>query len=388
MFNWLTKKLTRKITLVLLIMLAALSVGVYFYTELPHEFPAEYVLFALGGLIIIFLLILHQYISRPLSVLTKQMKYLLTGKLYKKIYTNRIDEIGIIAQFFNEVTENLESISKRLKDAQRMASELEIASSIQQTILPHESPNIPGLEVVAKTRPAVEIGGDNFDFINRKNNTFIYLGDVTGHGAPSALVMMMANTLLNTYSEMYDNLYDIVVNTNRQLKPRIKSAMFMTMVILKWDQNTEKLTYLGAGHEYILVYRVATGVIESIKTGGIALGMVPDNSKLVKEQPIDLEKGDMVILYTDGITEAKNDAGEMFGIDRFKETLIKYAAVYGPEGVAHHTSLDFSQFVGEAEQLDDISLIVMKYTGKEIDAGSAANAQTKTTQWLENINEN
>jgi len=382
MFNWCKKKLTRKITALLLFIIALLACAAYYFWTIPQELPAYYSLLALAGLVLIFLVIIYKYISRPLRILTKQMKYLLTGKIYKKIYTNRIDEVGIIAQFFNEVTENLESISKKLKDAQRMASELEIASNIQRMILPHENPKIPGLEIVAKTRPAVEVGGDNFDFINRKDNTFIYLGDVTGHGVPSALVMMMANTLLNTYAENYDNLYDIVVNTNRQLKPRIKSAMFMTMVMLKWDQTAEKLSYLGAGHEYILVYRASKGVIEAIKTGGIALGMVPDNSKLVKEQPIELEKGDLVILYTDGITEAKNDAGEMYGLERFKESLIKHAAVYGPEGVTHHASLDFSQFVGEAEQLDDISLIVIKYTGKEKEAAIApAPAEAKTTQW-------
>lgn len=369
MLNIVRKSLTRRILLFLLVIAAAAAgAAYYYYRGFDYQFPVYYSLVGLSALMLIFTLIIFRSISRPLRILTKQMKYLITGKSYKKIYTNRIDEIGVIAQFFNEVTDNLENISYKLKDAQRMASELEVASKIQKMVLPNQAPVIPGLEICAKTRPAVEIGGDNFDFINRGDSSYMYVGDVTGHGVPSALVMMMANTLLHTYSEIYDNLYDIVVNTNRQLKPRIKSAMFMTMVMLKWDQKNEKMSYLGAGHEHILIYKPSTGKIEAKVTGGIALGMVPDNSKLVKELPLDIEKGDILVLYSDGITEAKNDSGEMFGLERLKQTIIKHAATYGPEGISHHTATDFSDFVGNAEQIDDITLIVIKYTGKEMNA--------------------
>jgi sigma-B regulation protein RsbU (phosphoserine phosphatase) len=297
------------------------------------------------------------------------MKLILTGKNYKRIETNRVDELGIIAQFFNEITENLEIISKKLKEEKRMSSELNVAAEIQQRLLPNESPLVQGIEIVTKNRPAVEIGGDSFDYINGKDATFFYIGDVTGHGAPAALVMMMVNTLLHTYAEMYSNAYDIVVNTNKQLKPRIKSSMFMTMVMLKWDHKTQKMTYVGSGHEHILIYRAKTGKLESIESGGIALGMTPDNSKIVKELNIPLEIDDQIVLYTDGITEAENNTGEMFGLDRLKELITKYAPEYGPEGLTHHVALDFSQFVGDAVQHDDITIMAIKYTG-----------QTKTEQ--------
>jgi len=378
MLNIIRKSLTRRLLILLLIIGIIAGFAAYYYWGIDKMFPLYYSLAGLSVIFLIFIIIIYKSISRPLKVLTKQMKYLISGKSYKKIYTNRIDEIGVIAQFFNEVTENLESISHKLKDAQRMASELQVASNIQMMVLPSQTPKIPGLELCAKTRPAVEIGGDNFDFINKGDSSYFYIGDVTGHGVPSALVMMMANTLLHTYTEIYDNLYDIVVNTNRQLKPRIKSAMFMTMVMLKWDQKNEKMSYLGAGHEHILVYKPSTGKIEAKVTGGIALGMVPDNSKIVKELPIDLEKGDIVVLYTDGITEAKNDAGEMFGLERLMNTITKHATTYGPEGISHHTATDFSEYVGNAEQLDDITLIVIKYTGKEETTVPAVTAQTGT----------
>lgn len=376
--NFLRKTLTRKISIIMIFAVMALAVATYLLWSNPMSFPFTYTLIGAGILIIIFIAVTYNSVGIPLKKVTKQMKYLLTGRSYKRIYSARVDEIGVIAQFFNEITENIETISNKLKEQERMSSELEIASSIQKKILPLESPQIPGLEIVSKNRSAAEVGGDSFDFIKRPESTFMYIGDVTGHGAPAALVMMMVNTLIHTYSEIYDNLYDIVVNTNRQLKPRIKSAMFMTMVMMKWDHNAQKMTYVGAGHEYILVFRAATGQVEASAAGGIALGMVPDNSKLIKEKEIKLEKDDVILLYTDGITEAKNDKGEMFDVERLKDSFSRHASQYGPEGIAHHIATDFSNYVGNAEQSDDVTLMVMKYTGKN---EGQENPVSKSTKW-------
>lgn len=364
MFIWIRKNLTRRFALLFFILSVVLGGVAYYYWGLTANFPIYYSLAGVAGIFLIASLLIYKLIDSPLKKITKQMKLILTGKSYKRITTNRIDELGIIAQFFNEITENLEVISKKLKEEQRMSSELNVAAEIQQTILPKESPIVPGLLVDTKTRPAVEIGGDSFDYIQGRDATYFYVGDVTGHGAPAALVMMMVNTLLHTYSEMYQSTYDIVVNTNKQLKPRIKSSMFMSMVILKWDHQTQKMTFVGSGHEYILVYRAKTGKIDSIKCGGIALGMTPDNSKIAKELSLPLEIGDQIILYTDGVTEAQNSQGEMFGLERLNELITKYAAEYGPEGLTHHIATDFSQFVGDAEQIDDITLMALKYSGE------------------------
>lgn len=378
MFVWIRKSITRKITLILFFVALLMGAGAYYFWGMGEDFPIEYSLIALAAFFIFFVILTYKYVALPLRRITKQMKYILTGRSFKRIYSKRVDEIGIIAQFFNEITENIQSISGKLREQQRMSSELEIASSIQRTLLPDKSPDIPELEIVAKTRPAVEVGGDNFDFIERGKDTYMYVGDVTGHGVPAGLIMMMVNTLLHTYSEKYDNAYDIVVNTNRQLKPRIKASMFMTMVMLRWNSELKKMTYVGSGHEYILIHRASTGKIEAKKAGGVALGMVPDNSKLVKEVELELEEGDMIVLYTDGITEAKNDEGEMFGLERLQEAIKKYATQYGPSGVVHHTATDFSHFVGETEQEDDITLMAVRYAGEK---KSEDEPKEQTTKW-------
>lgn len=356
------------------------AVGFYFFINNQQSIGIP---IFIGGLVIFlvyFLLVYYFEIVRPFKLILIEIKALLTGRPYHKIFTNRIDEIGVVAHFFNEVTKNLEKISQQLREGKRMLSELEIASQIQKDILPPEVPTVPGLDVVAKTRPCSELGGDNFDFITSKNNTFIYIGDVTGHGVPAAIVMTMVHTLINAFVEIYDKAFDVVVQTNRRLKTRIKSTMFMTMLMLRWDTVNHKMYYVGAGHEHLLVYRAAKGQCEVTMTGGIALGMVADNSKLIKELELPLEKGDVIILYTDGIAEGRNMAGEMYGLDRLKTAVEKYASQYGSEGIVYHVAGDFSRFVQNHVQEDDVTLIALRYLGPD---GTMDSAVNKNITWSE-----
>jgi serine phosphatase RsbU (regulator of sigma subunit) len=124
------------------------------------------------------------------------------------------------------------------------------------------------------------------------------------------------------------------------------------------------LTYVGAGHERILIYRAKSGVCDSILSGGVALGMVPDNSKLVKEKEIELEDGDLVILYTDGITEAKNINGELYNLERLKKSILEHAPQYSADGVNFHVAKDVSAFMEGHKQEDDMTLIVIKKNDK------------------------
>lgn len=351
----------------------------YIYLGDLKSVPIEVVVYALLIFLLYFLLVYLYEIVRPLRIVLVEMKNLLTGRKYRKIFTKRMDEIGIIAHFFNEVTKSIEKITADIKEGRRMMGELEIASELQKEILPKESPEVSGLEIVAKNRPAVELGGDNFDFIKSGNNTFIYAGDVTGHGVPAALIMTMANSLIHTFVEIYENAYDVVVNTNKQLKTRIRSTMFMTMLMLRWDEINQKMTYVGCGHEHLVIYRAKMGRCEVKKSGGLALGMVPDNSKLVKEEDLKLEIGDVIVLYTDGLTEGRNMAGEMYTLDRLVAAVERFAAEYGPDGIVNHVAIDYSRFVENHVQDDDVTLIAIQYTG----AGGKKERteEVKTTKW-------
>ncbi len=343
--------------------LLILALYVYFYSADWHSIPVTILGGILGGFLLFFILVYLYEIVRPLEIILVQMKALLSGRIYKRIYTDRLDEIGIIANFFNEITKSFEKASHEIKEGKRLMNELEIAAQIQSEILPIKNPKIPGLDVVTKSRSAVELGGDIFDFMTVGGNTYIFIGDVTGHGVPAAIVMVMVHTILHSIIEFYDNAYSLLIKTNSILKQRIRSTMFMTLLMLRWDHKEQKMTYVGAGHEHLVVYKASLGKCVVTKTGGIALGMVVDNSKLIKEIDIPLEIDDVIILYSDGLTEGKNMTGEMYGLDRIIKATEIYAPQYDSEGIVHRIALDFAHFVQDHIQDDDVTLISIKYVG-------------------------
>lgn len=374
-----SKSIIRKLFLNLFLFALLISVVVFYFYYTGEELVPFYILIlALGVFLIYFLVVYWVDIVRPLRSILTEMQCLIAGKPYRQIYTTRIDEIGIIGHFFNQVTKGLGQVSQDIKEHDRMLTELTIAAQLQRDILPLKSPKIQGLQIVAKNKPASELGGDSFNFIQVKDKIYVYIGDVTGHGVAAGLIMTMANSLINVFSEIYDSPYEIIVKVNSHIKNYVKSSMFMTMVMLCWDIKNEQLSYIGAGHEHILLYHSASGECEAIISGGVALGMVPDNSKMVKEQKIKFENGDFVLLYSDGITEAKNTSGEMFGLERLKNSFMEHANQYSAEGVNYHVAKDVSAFMAGHIQEDDMSLIVIKR-----DKTFAAQAADKelSTNW-------
>lgn len=297
---------------------------------------------------------------RPFYIILHEMKALLTGKRYRRIGTIRNDEVGIMAHFFNEITHNLEKISNSLNEHRRISKELDIAHQIQQKLLPTKAPDCDDLDIIAKTKPAEEIGGDSFDFLEKEENLFIYMGDVTGHGVPAGLVMIMVDTLLDTFVDNKMNSKEVLVNTNKYLQPKLNKAMFMTMVMYRWNKKEKKMYYTGAGHEHVLIYKAKTNECVSFPAGGIALGMVADNEKILVEKEIEFESGDTLILYSDGITEGENDKGEQYGLERLK-SIAQKAGHLKDSGVIFETiSHDYSDFLQGQLQDDDISLMVIR----------------------------
>jgi len=362
-----------KAILLLALLFAGVVLTLRYMNHLAIEFVPLVVLFYVSVLILLivfFVFILVVY--KPLRLVTKQITNLLTGKVYRRVQPTSIDELGVVTHFFNEITQDLEKISKDVKERRRMSSELDIASQIQRDVLPKEMPETPGLDVVAKTRSAAEVGGDTFDFLTSPDGdqVFIYIGDVTGHGVPSGLIMMMVETLVTAMVYRgIDNSRDLVVHTNGLLYPRISNRLFMTSIMLRWDKPNQKMFYTGAGHEHILIHRHATQEVEAITSGGIALGMIPDVEKIAKESEIPLAIGDTIVLYTDGITEAKDSTGVMYGLDSLVRSLQRNAIKASAESVFEGITKDFSRFVGEYVQNDDITMIVIKYMGQEAVSG-------------------
>ncbi len=275
------------------------------------------------------------------------------------------DGMNSTITFFIKSLQILKVFKQELRDGRKLRSEVDIASEIQAQTLSLDHSIVPGLTIAMATTPATEVGGDSLDIIaGRDNNHYIYVGDVTGHGVPSGFVMMMVNALISAFSISESNGANILAKTNAILKPRIKQNMMMTAVMLRWDATSQKMYYTGAGHEFILVYKLKENKIYKLKSGGVAIGMVKDSSKILKEQRIAFDPGDLIILYTDGITEARyrsEQNGLLFSVDRIIESIIRLDDK-SAENIFRKITIDLSAWMGyKYKQYDDISLIVVEY---------------------------
>ena len=201
--------------------------------------------------------------------------------------------------------------------------------------------------------------------MQKNENFYLYIGDVTGHGVPAGLVMIMVDTLIHAWTKNARTTEEILIETNRFLNQRTQSQRFMTLVMLRWDEKEQKMYYTGAGHEHVLIYRAKEKNVKAIRSGGIALRMIPDISNIINEKPIEFEEDDVILLYSDGITEARNKNGEMYGLNRLVESLKKHGYRNTSESVFDQLTKDFSAFVGEYIQTDDITMIVTKNTGQK-----------------------
>ena len=373
--KFIRKSLTNKaLFLFTILVFSGVILGIAFNRLQIKSASLNLILVVLAIILLTVLLLFIFDVVIPVGRVTRQITNLLTGKNYKRIEPITIDEVGVITHFFNEITRDLEKISYDVRERRRMSSELDIASQIQKDVLPKEVPEAPALDIVAKTRTASEVGGDTFNFIPSADNNqlFIYIGDVTGHGVPAGLIMMMVDTLVNAIiSRGVTNGRELVIYTNKLLTPRINARLFMTSVVLRWDKLHQKMYYTGAGHEHILIYHTKTEKVDAIRSGGIALGMIPDVSQIAQEQEIPLEIGDTIVLYSDGITEAKNKTGEMYGLERLAESVRKNGYKPSSESVFDGVTKEFANFVGEYVQIDDITMIVIRYRGNEAAASKA-----------------
>ncbi|MBX7112734.1 MAG: SpoIIE family protein phosphatase [Myxococcaceae bacterium] len=241
----------------------------------------------------------------------------------------------------------------------RAAQEFAVASQIQTSLLPKPQP-VPGYDIGSAMQPAAEVGGDYFDIIETPGALFIAIGDVSGHGLSSGLVMLMAQSVvLSLVRNEPDAPLPVILNKlngvlHANVRERLGTHHHMTFCLLKLSPNGE-VRYAGA-HESLLVLRQA-GSVEHHDTKGTWLAAVADVSAATSESRLQLGPGDTLVLHTDGVTEARRPDGGEFGLDGLKASVARHAALAaGPLVVA--VLQDVAQFT--AEQKDDRSLVVAR----------------------------
>ena len=253
-----------------------------------------------------------------------------------------------------------------LKEKERMDEELRMGRQIQNSLLPKESPVVPLLKVCGLMVSAKEIGGDYYDFIKlpTKDNLAIVIGDVSGRGVAAGLLMAMVKATIHTLSKEGFKPMHILTRANQILCQHIGGDQkFMTLLYLVWDPLTRGLSYSSAGHEFILVYRNGSEKgkpkVETIISGGFLLGVWEDIEEFLDEKVLTLSPEDKVVLYTDGVTEARNIDNEFFSIERLTQTIEKNGFKPADE-LLDSIKEEVYNFIGKREQHDDITLVVME----------------------------
>jgi len=210
-------------------------------------------------------------------------------------------------------------LMKEIAGRAHLEEELRIASQIQRRFLPQVLPPVRGLELAGQTRPARQVGGDLYDFFNRKEprrELIVSIGDVAGKGVGAGLVMGTVHSLLRALSESHLSTKDILARMNRHLARDLEPGLFVSMLLLRYDDASGELLFTGAGHEHLVFYRPSTDQLEFMRAGGTVLGLAADIGSRLQERALVLQPGDVVVLYTDGATEAPAPDGEEFGLDR------------------------------------------------------------------------
>jgi serine phosphatase RsbU (regulator of sigma subunit)/predicted ester cyclase len=282
-----------------------------------------------------------------------------TGMVIKTtaIVIDRIVE-GKVVEEWNESTGVLEATRQRLEqeriERERIEQELRVARSIQQASLPEEVPELEGWELTPHYRPAREVGGDFYDFLELEDGYLgLVVGDATGKGVPAALVMASARSMLRAVTQASNSPGEVLRRVNDPLVIDIPPNMFVTCFYAILDPESGSLRYANAGHDTPYLHR--DGDAEELRARGMPLGLMPGMSYEEKETV--LEAGETALFYSDGLVEAHDPHGKMFGFSRLRELV----AEHGEErSLGDFLLEELYSFTGEGwEQEDDITLLTL-----------------------------
>lgn len=243
-----------------------------------------------------------------------------------------------------------------LKDKLLAQDELMTGRAVQFALMPREHPSLPGWETWLFTRPANEVGGDLVDYLKvDERHLGLSLGDVAGKGLGAALFMAKLQSTLRALAPTFDTLSELGTEVNKIFRRDGLPDRFISLVYLEVTPDTGQVRVLNAGHMPPLV--VHEHHVEEMPKGAPALGLMP--SVVYKEQVIDLQAGDILLVYSDGLTEARNEGGEFFGLRRLKALMPRLRGLTA-EAAGMRLLQEVERFTGDARPSDDLSMMVLK----------------------------
>jgi serine phosphatase RsbU (regulator of sigma subunit) len=252
----------------------------------------------------------------------------------------------------------LQEAQAALVEKERLECELELARELQQSILPHEFPDLKEFSFAARSRPARQVGGDFYDVIPLSGGRVgLIMADVSDKGMSAALYMALTRSLIHAEAKRSSSPRKVLLSVHRLLLDMSQADMFVTVFYGVLDPAQSNLRYARAGHDRPLLFSPTTGEWRFLTGKGTALGFVEEVS--LEEVGVDLRPGDLLIFYTDGITDANSPAGEFFGSERLRKTVCA-AGGLGADDMCDHIFEHVDQFQTGAVQHDDMALLVVK----------------------------
>lgn len=255
-----------------------------------------------------------------------------------------------------------ETAVEDLGERAALRAEFAEAAGAQKGMLPERAPEIPGFSIAATCRPAKDVGGDLYDFLEFPDGGWgIVVADVSGKGVPAALYMTMTKGLLASAQRSAVGLDDLAATLNEPLYEAGRRKTFVTLAMARLDVATKQVELIRAGHNPILWRRAALGETVYLQPGGLALGMVSNKmfTKKLDRQTIQMEPGDLLLLYSDGLTETENTAQDLYGEDRLRE-LAEQSPATDAASFLNEVLESVAAFQGAADQHDDLTLVVLK----------------------------
>jgi sigma-B regulation protein RsbU (phosphoserine phosphatase) len=295
-------------------------------------------------------------LTSPFKEIIQTLKGVRNGQFDKKVRVTSNDEIGYTGDVINEMTDGL-------IEREKMQQSLHLAREVQQNLLPKSNLRVNGIDIAGKSVYCDETGGDYYDFIsikyNDKQKIGVAIGDVSGHGISSALLMATVRSSLRQRASLPGSIANIISDVNRQLVEDVEdSGQFMTMFFLSFDTATRQLEWVRAGHDPAMLYDPGSDSFSELGGSGIALGV--DSGWIYEDnKKTDLSKGQIIFLSTDGVWEVRNKKGEMLG----KEPILN--------AIRQNSSSDATQiidaifdildkFIGGVKIEDDITSVIIK----------------------------
>jgi sigma-B regulation protein RsbU (phosphoserine phosphatase) len=338
----------------------------------------ELSLVMLGFLAFLFLIIefaafmmgftLARSITRSIHALFDGTERVRLGDFTHRIEVKDRDQLGELAESFNAMTANIEDLLQQAQEKRRLEEELRIAREIQMSLLPRGAMHIAGLSMSALCVPAREVGGDYYDFFPVDSLRIgLLIADVAGKGTSAALYMAELKGLVLSLSKIYRSPRQLLIEVNRILSDNLDRRSFITMTYVMIDLGTRTLTYARAGHTPLIFLPASNGiprVAQVLVPNGMIVGLQLDDTgthfeSLLEEVTVPFGTGDVFVLYTDGVTEAMNVDSDLFGDDRLKEIIEEHGDLPS-EQLRERIVREVEAFVGDADQHDDMTMILLK----------------------------